>query len=314
VRSVSSSGGGFRVETSRGAWHAENVVVATGHCDVPHVPALSEELPRGIVQRTAASYRRPSDLPEGPVLVVGASASGAQIAEEVHRSGRPVTLSVGRHARLPRRYRGRDIMWWLDALGVLDEPLKAADAAAWRTKPSSQLVGRTGPRFDLGALADEGVRLVGRALHAGGGKVHFAPDLARTAAVADDKLARLLERVDEFVALWGIGGLVDRPDRPARLALPPGHRAVDLVDERFGTVIWATGYRRAYPWLRIPALDRDGEIRHRGGVADVPGLYVLGLPFLRRRASNFIDGVGKDAEELASHIHRRGRASARSAA
>ncbi|HSD19871.1 MAG TPA: NAD(P)/FAD-dependent oxidoreductase [Anaeromyxobacter sp.] len=306
VLAVERDGDGYRVTADRGEWRAESVIVATGHCDRPHVPALAAELPSDVVQLVPTRYRNPDALPAGGVLVVGASATGIQLADEIHRSGRPVTLAVGRHVRLPRSYRGRDVMAWLDATGFLDEGAEAvADLEAARRQPSLQLVGRPDHRtLDLGVLLDAGVRLVGRVTAVEGARVLFAEDLAETAAAAERRLARLLGRIDAYVARSGQTAVP--PAEPLRpIAPPPAPDAIDLRAEGIRTVMWATGYRRSYPWLRVPVLDERGEIRHVGGITPAPGLYVLGLQFLRRRNSSFLDGVGEDAAALVDHLARR---------
>ncbi len=304
VRSLRRVAGGYAVETSRGDWRARTVVIATGHCDVPLVPtAMAVALPSGIRQVVPSAYRNPGDLPAGAgVLVVGASATGIQLAEEIHRSGRPVTLAVGRHTRLPRRWRGRDIMAWMERAGVLDETIEQVADPAWaRAQPSLQLVGAPDRRsLDLGALHRIGVRLVGRAIRVDGSVLHCADDLARTTASAERTLHRLLDRLDRLADAEG----APREDRPAPPALPAAV-STQLDLGQIGTVIWATGYRRDYAWLQVPVLDGLGEIVHQGGVTPSPGLYVLGLRFLRRRRSSFIDGVGADAEALSWHVLAR---------
>ena len=251
------------------------------------------------------AYRNPSQLPEGGVLVVGASASGVQLADEIHASGRPVTLAVGRHTRLPRVYRRRDILWWLDAMGALDESAADVfDLAISRNQPSLQLVGRPDrATLDLPALQERGVRLVGRVSGAAGGRVFLADDLVAQTVAADARLARLVQRIDIFAARTGLDAEVGPPE-PFRPFLWPEPAPVemDLRAEGIRTVVWATGFRRLYPWLRVPVLDARGEIRHDGGVTPAPGLYVIGLYFLRRRKSSFIDGVGRDAMDLAGHL------------
>ena len=297
---------GFHVTTDRGTWQAATVVVATGHCDRPAVPAFAADLPGDVVQVVPARYRRPQELPAGGVLVVGASATGVQLAAEIHASGRPVTIAVGRHARMPRNYRGRDILRWMDAAGVLaDEASAVGDLGAARRQPSLQLVGTPAHRtLDLGVLQDMGVRLVGRAQAARDGRVLLAADLAESLSSADARLARLLARIDEHIRRTG-GGEVPAAEPVRAILAPPPPEAIDLRAAGIRTVLWATGYRRSYPWLQVPVLDAKGEIRHEGGVTPVPGLYVLGLQFLRRRSSSWIDGVGHDARALAIHLARR---------
>ncbi|MBP2314563.1 NAD(P)-binding domain-containing protein [Azospirillum soli] len=297
VHAVERAGDGYRVETDQGVRRARAVVVATGHCDVPMVPAMARDLPADIHQITPSRYRNPDSLPDGGVLVVGASATGVQLAEELHRSGRPVTLSVGRHTRLPRLHRGRDIMWWMDRIGVLDERAdRARDLGRARAQPSLQLVGHPDRRtIDLAALHDQGVRVVGRTAGVDGGRITLCDDLAETTAAAQATMDRLLARIDAFAGPSKTEGV-----RP--IALPPSPSALDLRAEGIRSVVWATGFRRDYGWLKVPVLDAAGEVIHHGGVTPSPGLYVLGLRFLRRRKSNFIDGVGADAEELAEDI------------
>jgi putative flavoprotein involved in K+ transport len=310
VLSVAPLGGGYCVATDRGAFEARNVVVATGYCDVPFVPRFAASLPSDIHQVVPTRYRNPESLPAGGVLVVGASSSGVQLADEIHASGRRVTLAVGRHLRLPRVYRGRDILWWLDAMGVFDETgAEVYDLELSRRQPSLQLVGRPDrATLDLKTLERRGVRLVGRALGADGSRVRLDDDLIAHTAAADARLARLVARVDAFAAASGLAAEVGPPE-PFEPFLWPAEApsTIDLDAEGIRTVVWATGFRRLYPWLEVPVLDSRGEIRHDGGVTPAPGLYVLGLNFLRRRKSSFIDGVGDDAAVLADHIVARAR-------
>jgi putative flavoprotein involved in K+ transport len=258
-------------------------------------------------QVVPSAYRNPSELPEGGVLVVGASATGIQLAEEIQASGRPVTLAVGRHLRLPRTYRGRDILFWLDAMGVFDDTVEGVlDIRASLAQPSLQLIGQPDRRsLDVALLRRQGVRLMGRFLGADGEKLAFDDDLIATTVASDLKLADLLKRVDGFIARseWATatpGRESFEPTWPA--AMDVGRSTLDLRTAGIQTVIWATGFRRAYPWLEVPVLDDHGEIRHRAGVTPVSGLYVLGMHFQRRRKSAFIDGVGDDAEFLAERI------------
>lgn len=307
VTSVAHHGTRFVVHTDRGTWRTRAVVIATGACDVPAVPALAAHLPDHVRQVTPNRYRSPNDVTPGPVLVVGASATGVQLACELRRAGHDVTLAVGRHTRVPRRYRGLDVQWWLDRLGVYDERTDLERRPA-RLEPSLQLVGDPkGRDLDLAVLASMGVRLAGRLEAVDRRAVQLAADLRHTAAEADARLHHLLDRIDEHAEQTGLAPSLPGASRPApALAAWSGDGGL-LLDPRTGdvsTVVWATGYRRRYPWLHVPVLDRHGELRHRGGITAVPGLVALGLPRMRRRRSTFLDGVGVDAEEIADHLLR----------
>ena len=307
VQSVERSVNGFRVATNRGVWWASCVVVATGYCDRPAVPAVSRSLSPSVRQMVPTAYRRPEQLSAGGVLIVGASSTGVQLADEIQRSGRQVTLAVGRHTRLPRRYRGHDIFSWLDRLGVLSQRAAAVhNIDRSRHQPSLQLVGRPDhSSLDLAVLHDRGVRLVGRVRDIDGDRVTLADDLATTTAAADIKMTEILTRIDRFVDTHGVAATPPEDfDQTARLAAVTPPRYLEMKNERIDTVIWATGYRRAYPWLRVPIFDFRGEIMHEDGVTPVGGLYVLGLNFQRRRNSSFLDGVGDDAWVIANEIAR----------
>jgi len=297
----------FKVTTDCCVWRAANVVIATGECDRPYIPPMAADFPVRIAQVAPTRYRNPEQLPGGGVLVVGASATGIQLASEIARSGRPVTLAVGRHIRLPRSYRGRDIMAWFDAIGLLSEPASQVwDINASRRQPSLQLIGAEDRRsLDLNILQEQGVRVAGRVIGAEGGHVYLADDLAATIERAEVKMHEQLDRVDSFIARSGLSAEFPAEERPRRVRIPEAPSMLNLEAEGISAVLWATGYRREYPWLRVPVLDANGELRHDGGVTPQPGLYALGLRFMRRRNSSFLDGVGADAEELAERIVNR---------
>lgn len=305
VLCVERAEGGYRVQTDQGDWTAPNVIIATGHCDVPFVPGLAANLKPELHQLVPSHYKNPEQLPEGGVLVVGASASGIQLAQEIHQSGRPVTLAVGRHIRMPRRYRGRDISWWLEASGVLAERAERAfDLESARRQPSLQLVGTPDHRtIDLGILQERGVRLVGRVEDARDSKIRFCDDLQHNIDSAERKLERVLDRIDAFIDETRMSA--DVPDRRPPIAAGNGATELDVRGAGITTVLWATGFRRRYPWLNVPVLDIRGEIIHDGGVTPAPGVYALGLNFQRTRKSSFIDGVGSDARAIAAHIAQR---------
>lgn len=308
VSAVERAGSYFRVQTNRASWIADHVVVATGFSDVPFVPALARQLSPRIVQVVPTQYRNPAQLPPGGVLVVGASATGVQLADEIQASGRPVALAVGRHQRLPRIYRGHDILWWLDAMGVLDATTdEVFDVETSRNQPSLQLVGRADlPSLDVAVLGQRGVRVLGRLVRADGERVRFDDDLIATTSASDLKLAELLVRIDAFAAKTGARVGPPEPFVPTwPSAVGAGKITIDLRADGINTVVWATGFARQYPWLKVPVFDARGEIRHHAGVTPVPGLFVLGMHFQRRRKSAFIDGVGDDAAFLAEFIVSR---------
>jgi putative flavoprotein involved in K+ transport len=302
VESVVSTDRGFRTTTTTGVIDSAAVVVATGACSTPRIPAIAAELPSRIHQITPTTYRNPEQLSDGRVLVVGGSASGAQIADELRRSGREVCLAVGDHVRLPRTYRGMDIHWWMDAVGLLDERFdEVEDIVRARRLPSLQLVGTPEKRtLDLNELHAGGVQLVGRFAGVAGNTAQFSGSFANFCASADLKLGRLLDTIDEYATANGLDAELSPPERPDRTTVPTADTTVDL--RSIDTVVWATGFRPHYPWLERDLLDAKGAIRHDGGVMDRQGMYVLGLPFTRRRKSSFIDGVGPDAAELTAHL------------
>lgn len=304
VTSVSRGTGGFRVNSTRGSWLATTVVIATGYAQHPWRPRLAERLDPEVAQLAPTEYRRPSQLGEGGVLIVGASASGLQLADELNRAGRDVTIAVGHHTRLPRDYRGADILWWLDRMGIFDETGgQVYNVDVSRDQPSLQLVGHPDRvTLDLAGLRDRGVRVVGRLVDLDGTQARFADDLVATVAASDTKLAVLLSRIDAFIDAKGMNAPAPPAFKPHALTFADAGTSMDLRRAGVGTVLWATGFRRSYPWLRVPVLDERGEIRHVGGLTPVAGLYVVGLHFLRRRNSSFIDGVGADALALSEHL------------
>lgn len=303
VTRVERSGVGFAVRTDDDLWSARSVVIATGYHSCAKVPELAAGLAPDVAQVTAAGYRSPSSLPDGGVLVVGCSASGVQIAHELARAGRRVVLAAGGHTRLPRRYRGRDILWWLDRIGSLDRTInQVPDPASARTEPSLQLAGTADGRgLDLAALRRVGARPVGRLRALDGRRAEFADDLRASVGVAQQRLNRLLAEIDAYAAATP-GTAAGPPDPPPAITLPAGPSRVDLRRAGISSVVWATGYRPRYPWLNVPVLDPGGRIVHRRGVTAVPGLYAIGLRFQCRRSSTFVDGARHDAGYLADRI------------
>lgn len=305
VTSVTPHETGYHLTTSNGDFRCRCLVVASGACNLPNVPALDEQIPASLERFTPMDYRKPAQLPDGGVLIVGASATGVQLAGEIHRSGRPVTLSVGEHVRLPRTYRGRDVLWWMDASGVWNQRYdEIDDITRARGLPSPQLVGtpeRT--TLDLNALGRIGVRIVGRLAAIRDGRALFSGGLRNQFALADLKMDRLLDTFDEWARAHAREADVGPRERFEPTAVPassPLH--LDLGSGEIRSIVWATGYRPDYSWLHVPVVDRKGHLRHEGGIVDAPGLYAIGLPILRRRKSTFIHGAEDDARDIVAHL------------
>lgn len=297
VTSVRRTDDGYLVTTSTGPLRCRTVVIASGACNRPVVPAFHEAVPSTVEQFTPFDYRDPAKLPDGGVLVVGASATGVQLAAELQRSGRPVTLSVGEHTRLPRTYRGRDILWWMDASGVWDQRHdEIDDLTRARRLPSPQLAGTPDrSSVDLNALTALGVSLVGRWAAVRDGRALFSGGLRNVFALADLKQQRLLDTFDAFAGGSG--------ERFAPTSVPASSRLqLDLGSGEIRSIVWATGFRPVYDWLDVPVVDAKGRLEHDGGVLASPGLYALGLPVLRRRKSTFIHGIEDDARDVVAHL------------
>lgn len=306
VTRVSVHDHGYLVETDRGDWACETVVIASGSANVANVPAASADVPASVGQVDATTYRSPDDLDERAVLVVGASATGAQLADEISRSGRPVILSVGEHVRMPRTYRGRDVFWWMDTVGILDEGRDDVDdLVRARHVPSPQLIGTPEHRsIDLNALTDRGVEIVGRLGRVGDGAAQFSGSLANVCMLADLKMNRLLQRFDDWAEAEGVSDIGPAKRFDGTRVPSQARLEIDFEKDRIHTIVWATGYRPDYSWLDVPVLDHKGRIRHDGGVVDARGLYVTGLSVLRRRRSSFISGAISDSAEIVEHLAR----------
>ena len=306
VHTVRATSEGFQIRANDELLRARAVVLATGACNLPAIPAAAGAVPASITTLSPLAYRGPGQLPDGGVLVIGASATGIQLAAEIHRSGRPVTLAAGEHVRLPRTYRGRDIFWWLQATGLLAERYdQIDDLTRARHLPSPQLTGtRQATMTDLNALAAQGVRIVGRLGRVIDGVAQFSGSLANICALADLKMNRFLNRADEWATASGLDEDLPPPHRFAGTRVDPrSPLELDLTRGEISTVLWATGFRPDHSWLDIPVLDRTGHIRHDGGVVTgAPGLYLLGLPVLRTRASTYIHGADADSEAVADHL------------
>ncbi len=303
VTSVTAADDGYDVVTSSGHFRARTAILATGACNLPAVPALCDAVPHAIASFTAHDYRRPEQLPPGGVLVVGASATGVQLADEIAKSGRRVILSVGEHVRLPRTYRGRDVLWWMEASGIWNQRYdEIDDLTRARRLPSPQLVG-TPDRvtLDLNTLAARGVELVGRLAAIRDGRLLFSGSLRNQCALADLKMNRLLDAFDDWARTHDVDATPPERFEPTRAPASP-RLSLDLGRGEIASIVWATGFHPDYRWLHVPVLDRKGHLLHDGGIVAAPGMYAIGLPVLRRRKSTFIHGAEDDARDLVAHL------------
>ncbi|MCY4051805.1 MAG: NAD(P)-binding domain-containing protein [Gammaproteobacteria bacterium] len=305
VLSVDSNPLGFSIVTNNDEYITPSLVVASGACNLPSFPPCAEKLPESIPSIHPLEYRNPEQLPPGKVLVVGASATGVQLAHEIHTSGKPVILSVAEHVRLPRVYRSKDILWLMETVGILDERYdEIDDLVRARSIPSPQLMGTPDRKtIDLNTLSDMGVQIRGQLMEIRGNEVLFSGSLKNHCELADLKMNRLLKTIDEWINEKGLEAKFDEPERFAETRVeksPP--LTLDLQKENIQSVIWATGFAPDYRWLNLPILDRKGRIRHQAGVAAWPGLYLLGATFMTRRKSTYIHGAEDDAREVCEHL------------
>ena len=303
VHSVTSHGNNYLVRTNKGDWICDNVIVASGACARPKLPQVASAVPESITQLSLDTYKAPDQVAKGGVLVVGASASGVQIAAELCTAGHPVTLAVGEHIRAPRRYRGRDIQWWMDRSGILDVRVKEVDDTdRARRVPSFQLMGDPGmDSIDLNTLQAMGVKVTGRLVGIQNGMAQYSGSLANHCAMSDLKIGRLLKHFDDWANHMNIPDLPDAQQlAPTTVPTSPPLMS-DLRNCAIRTIVWATGYSPDFSWLKLPVFDPKGVLIHDQGVV-APCLYVMGLPFMRRRKSALIDGVGGDAQALADHL------------
>lgn len=305
VKSVRLENEDYRVTSEGGEWQCNTVVIASGACNIPVVPAVAKDVPPAIKMITPHEYRGPDQLEPGGVMIVGASATGLQFADEIQRSGRPVTIAVGEHVRMPRVYRGRDILWWMHASGIWDERYdEVDDIVRARRLPSPQLVGSSDhSTLDLNVMTDAGAKILGRLMGVRNDVAQFSGSLRNVCALADLKMGRMLDTLDEWAAAGGESsqfGPVERFEATRVEKAPP--LTLDLASGEIRTMIWATGFRPDYSWLDVPVIDRKGLIRHDGGIVESPGMYVIGLPVLRRRNSSFIHGAEDDANYLSDHL------------
>ncbi|GAA1001966.1 NAD(P)/FAD-dependent oxidoreductase [Subtercola frigoramans] len=292
---------GFTVETTAGSLYARYVVAATGPFQTPAIPRIVPAS-AGVTQIHSADYRNPELLSEGAVLVVGAGSSGVQIASELRAAGREVYLSVGRHDRPPRRYRGRDNVWWLGVLGKWEAPTPPAGADHVTIAVSGAHGGHT---IDLRDLAAAGITLVGPTTGYHEGTVHFSDDLLENMASGDANYLSVLREADAYVERNGLD-LAREPEAHVLGPYPESATTpleeLDLAPAGVTSIVWATGYTTDFTWLKVDAFDQSGRPQHVRGVSSEPGVYFLGLPWLSGRGSSFIWGVWHDAKYVADRI------------
>lgn len=296
--------GGFTLVTSRGELTADQVVLAVGGYHVPRLPSAAAMLPAGVSQLHSAAYRSPGALPDGAVLVVGTGQSGAQIAEDLHLAGREVHLCVGTAPRVARFYRGRDVVAWLEDMGQYDVPVEEhPEGTGVRREVNHYVTGRDGGRdLDLRAYAREGMRLHGRFGDVRDGRVELAGDLRANLDGADAVAERIKDAINDWIRAQGIAAPTERRYRPVWEPHGDGGGTLDLAAEGITSVLWATGFSSDWSWVRAPAFDGTGYPVHHRGVTSVPGLHILGLPWLHTWGSGRFAGIARDAEHLAGTI------------
>lgn len=305
VTGLRAADGGYEVATDQGGWRCRCVVLAGGACTLPSVPGLAEAVPLDVDQVNPLEYRNPDQLADGGVLVIGAAATGVQLAEEIQASGRSVILSVGEHVRMPRTYRGFDIQYWIEVIGRLDERFDEVEEILKARKVASpQLIGSRERRtLDLNAVSGTGVQLRGRLGAIRDGVAMFSGGLRNHCALADQKLGRLLSDIDSWIAEHEMDREVGPSERHAETRVTRGDPlTLDLGRGQIKTIVWATGFRPDFSWVDLPVFDAAGQLRHNGGVVHAPGVYFLGAPFLRRRKSSFLHGAADDTFDLATHL------------
>jgi len=308
VTSVEPIEAGYLVSTDEAEFEAANVVIATGLYQQPRIPPFSTHLPSAIRQLHSSEYRNPEALPDGAVLVVGSAQSGCQIAEELYLAGRKVYLSVSGAGRLPRRYRGKDVTWWFDEMGIADRTVDLLPSPAAKFAGSAHGTGKDGGHtINLHQFARDGVVLLGHIQSAQEDRIVLAPDLKESLANADKLEVDIVKQVDEYIEKIGLDAPIEtipelRDGYEAELILE-----VDLKSVGITSVIWATGYKFDFSLVKLPAFDEDGYPVQKRGVTEYPGLYFVGLPFLHTLKSGLLLGVGDDAAHVVSAIATSGK-------
>jgi putative flavoprotein involved in K+ transport len=295
--------GSYQIHTPNHIYEADNVVVAVGTFQQPHIPPFSSKAPEDITQLHSSDYRNPEALPAGNVLVVGSGQSGCQIAQELNENGRQVYLCTSQVGRLPRRYRGKDGMWWADKLGIFDETIDDLDSPAERFAPNPQVSGKNGGQeIDLHQFARDGIHLLGHLEDIRGHQLILAPNLHQNIAAADKQVEMFCQGVDKYVR----AAELDVPQETMTV-LQDGYQQeeiteLNLKEANIHTIIWATGFDWDFSWIKLPILDEYAYPVQQQGITDYPGLYFLGLHWLHTRKSGLLFGVGEDAEHIAQDI------------
>ena len=308
VTSVEPVETGYLVRTEEAEFKAANVVIATGMYQQPKIPPFSSNLSSEILQLHSSEYHKPEALPEGAVLVVGSAQSGCQIAEELYQSGRKVYLSVSSAARVPRRYRGKDITQWLDDLGFYDRTADQLPSPKAKFGGSIHGTGKDGGHtINLHQFARDGVVLLGHIQSVQEDRIELTPDLMENLAKADKFEEDVVKQVDEYIEKTGLDAPLETLPE-----LRDGYEAevildLDLKSVGITTVIWATGYKFDFNIVRLPVFDEDGYPQQKRGVTEYPGLYFVGLPFLHTAKSGLLLGVGDDAAHVVSAIASSGK-------
>ncbi len=298
-------GNGYQVKTSGGEYRAKNVVMATGSFQKPKIPAYSANIPAEIRQLHSGHYRNPGQLPDGAVLVVGSGQSGMQITEELYECGRTVYLCTGTAARVPRRYRGKDIVTWLADTGFFDQTVDKLPSPKARFAGNPQATGKNGGHsISLHQYARDGVKLLGHITGAQDGKVMFAPDLKENLAKVDKAEKDIIAMIDKYIEANGINApqeiLPDLQDGYAVEVITE----LDLKAADIKAIIWAMGYTADYSLVKLPITDEDGFPIQKCGITQYPGLYFVGTNWLNKRKSTILLGVNEDVEHIIAEMTR----------
>ena len=308
-------GGGYLLRTCDKEIQAENVVMATGSFQKPKIPAYSADIPAGITQLHSGQYRNPKQLPDGAVLVVGAAQSGMQIAEELHQAGRTIYMATGAATRNPRRYRGRDIVYWLMVTGFFDKTVDQLPSPKARLKGNPQASGKDGGHsLNLHQFARDGIQLFGHIAGAQDGKVMFAPDLRDNLAFSDKMEKDIIGMTDKYIEENGINLPAETLPNLQDGYSVEGRTELDLKAVHINSIVWAMGYKADYSLVKLPLADDDGFPVQQRGITQYPGLYFVGMHWLHKRKSGILLGVNEDAEYIVADMtERSGRSLARTA-